>query len=81
MSQPVGLKRPITGKCSGSTASAAWGWLTTGEAEARLVAVDVLVLRWCYMDRWLLYACHLVKMVAAFRSVGNSSLTADSQRS
>ena len=36
------LKRPIEGKCTGSTAAAVWRLLIVEEAEAGLVAADVL---------------------------------------
>ena len=44
------------GKCSGSTAAAAWGWLTAGSsAEAGLVAADVLLHSggWRRGDLWM----------------------------
>ena len=45
----VVLKRLIVGKCSGSTASAVWHQQTAEEAEAGLIAADVLAACW-----WLL---------------------------
>ena len=41
----VVLKTTIGGKCSFSTAAFLWHWLTVEEAEAGLVAADVLAVQ------------------------------------
>ena len=48
----------------GSTAAdtAAYGGLAAGEAEAGLVAADVLAAQWWLEEKQLMAACHLVKM-------------------
>ena len=62
------------GKCS--TVVAVWRWLTAEEAEAELLAADVLVLsRWGFEKRWLVLVCPQVKMVAVCQSVDSSLQT------
>ena len=54
------------------SAAAAWGRLTAGEAEAGLVAADVLaVWRW-FEERRHVDASYLVKTVAVCQSPGSS---------
>ena len=69
------------GKYSGSTAAAVWCRLTAEEAEAGLVAADVLAVWWWLEERWLVGAGRVVKTVVVCQSVGISSLIVDSQRS
>ena len=62
------------GRCS--TAAAVWHWLTAKEAE--LMAVDVLAVRWWWLEeKQLVLVCQLVKNAAVFQSVGRSSQTED----
>ena len=65
-----------------STAAAVWRQLTAEEAEAGLVAADVLAVRqWWLEEKWLVLACHLVKTDVVCQSVGSSSQTEDFRRS
>ena len=70
----VVLKRNGWRLGSGSTVAAVWHWLTGEEAEAGLVAADVLTVRpWWLEERRLVLACQLVKTAVVCQSVGSSS--------
>ena len=57
------------GRCS--SAAAIWCWLTV-EEQGRLVAADVLAVRyWWLEERRLVLVCQLVKMAAGYQSVGS----------
>ena len=61
---------------SGSTAAAVWHQLTVKEAEAGMVAADVLAV-WRLEERLLLIACRLVKLAVVCQTVGSLSQTKD----
>ena len=55
-----------------------WCWLTEEEAEAGLVAVNILaVRRWWLEERLLVLVCWLVKMATMCQSVGSTSKSED----
>ena len=43
-------KGPTGGKCRGSTAAAVWCWLAVEEAEAGMVAADVLAVQQWWLE-------------------------------
>ena len=70
----VVLKRTACRPGSGSTTAAFWCQLTVEEAEAGLVASDVLAVRrrWWLEERRLVLVCQLVKTSVVCQSVGSS---------
>ena len=51
------------------------------EAEAGLLAADVLAVWLCWLERHLVVACQVVKMAVVCLSVGSSSQIEDFRRS
>ena len=63
------LKNPIVGRCSRSTAAAAWACMTA--VGAGLAAEEVLT-AWWLEERWCVGAGHMVKTVEEYSSAGSS---------